>query len=137
MANFSHRTTSFNVLTTVMYRTVSLSKPYTPKATWAQIIVTAVRCEPSISERRHFILGRYKVVIIPSVTSRHRPDMTWIVLKGTFNPNTKKTSNIQMMRYYPCFSHILQRIDVILDIGIRNVLFVEMCGKCKGNKTTI
>ena len=35
-------------LTTVMYCTVSLSKPYTQKALWAQSIVTAVQCEPGI-----------------------------------------------------------------------------------------
>ena len=32
-------------LTTVMYRTVSLSKPYNQQATLAQSMVTAVRCE--------------------------------------------------------------------------------------------
>ena len=35
-----HLTTA---LSTVMYRTVSLSKPYTQKATWAQSIVTSAR----------------------------------------------------------------------------------------------
>ena len=44
VTNFSHHTTP---LTTVVYRTVSLSKPYTQKATLAQSIVTADRCEPS------------------------------------------------------------------------------------------
>ena len=38
-------------LTTVMYRAVPLSKPYTQKAMWAQSIVTADRCEPGITEQ--------------------------------------------------------------------------------------
>ena len=33
----------------------------------------------------------YKVVIIPSVTSRHLPDMNWNVLKQTLNPIKKST----------------------------------------------
>ena len=41
-------------LSTVMYRTVSLSKPYTQNFTWAQSIVTAARCEPGISTVQEF-----------------------------------------------------------------------------------
>ena len=40
-----------------------------------------------ISAKQH-----YKVVIIPSVTIRHHPDMTWNVLK--YKKNTKKTIKI-------------------------------------------
>ena len=52
-------------LTTVLYRTVSLSKPYTPKATCEQSIVTAVRCELAIiwddlPERQVRCHARYK-----------------------------------------------------------------------------
>ena len=42
-------------LITVMYRTVSLSKPYTQKATWAQSIVTAVWCELAIRRKKTLI----------------------------------------------------------------------------------
>ena len=50
-------------LTTVMYRTVSLSKPYTPKATWAQSIVTATRCEPGIRTKNLFWITRHHICI--------------------------------------------------------------------------
>ena len=43
-------------LTTVMYRTVSLSKPYTTKGTWAQIIDTATWFEPGIRSSIGFII---------------------------------------------------------------------------------
>ena len=44
------------------------------------------------------------------VTSRHHPDITWNVLKGTFKPNTKKhiSNNICMI-----FLHILLNLDYI------------------------
>ena len=85
-----------------------------------------------ISVRQH-----YKAVIIPSVTSRHRPNMTWNVLKGTWNtipPPHKKMDSctkvyILSLRYNkvtPC--HLLSRclfgekedMCVLLELGAKN-----------------
>ena len=65
------------------------------------IIRLCLRCD--ISVRPH-----YKVVIIPSVTSRHHP--AWNVLKGTLNP-------IQKYQWYTIFFHFVlyEWLNIILD----------------------
>ena len=40
------------------------------------------------------VIQHYKVVIIPSVTNRQRPDMTWNVLKRKLNPIKKTVSQL-------------------------------------------
>ena len=51
--------------------------------------ITRLCLRRDISVRQH-----YKVVIIPSVTSRHRPDMIRNVLKGTLNLILNKKNDI-------------------------------------------
>ena len=54
-----------------------------------------------ISVRQH-----YKMVIIPSVKSKHHLDMTWNVLKGTLNPIQKRNKRTPLY-----FSYLKENIE--------------------------
>ena len=76
-------------------------------ATGRDIIRLCMWCD--ISVRQH-----YKVVIIPSVTSRHHPDMTWNVLKWKLNRLQKNHTS-----YVSCTSFIVNFCTCSSDICIQ------------------